>query len=115
MINEVKTFEERKLALVKLGKEKGSITYEQLADELKGLDVDADSLDDLYNVLLENNIEIKSDEIEISSNEEEDYDSNDSYDEEYELEDEFNDNELDNIDSEDFENESFNNEEGGEF
>ena len=64
MINEVKTFEERKESLVKLGLEKGFVTYEQLANELKGLDVDADSLDDLYNVLLENNIEIKSEEEE---------------------------------------------------
>ena len=64
MINEVKTFEERKLALVKLGSEKGYVTYEQLANELKGLDIDADSLDDLYNILLENNIEIKSEEDE---------------------------------------------------
>ncbi len=64
MISEVKTFEERKEALVKVGKEKGFVTYEQLANELKGLDVDADSLDELYNVLLENNIEIKSEDEE---------------------------------------------------
>ena len=64
MINEIKTFEERKESLVKLGLEKGFVTYEQLANELKGLDVDADALDDLYNVLLENNIEIKSEEEE---------------------------------------------------
>ncbi len=64
MINEVKTFEERKELLVKHGKEKGYITYEQLANELKGLDIDADSLDELYNVLLENSIEIKSEDDE---------------------------------------------------
>ena len=52
MISEVKTFEERKEALVKEGKVKGFVTYEQLANELKGLDVDADSLDELYNVLI---------------------------------------------------------------
>ena len=67
MINEVKTFEERKEALVKLGIEKGYVTYEQLANELKGLDVDADYLDDLYNILLENNIEIRSEEDEDAS------------------------------------------------
>ncbi len=72
MISEVKTFEERKETLVKLGLEKGYVTYEQLANELKGLDIDADSLDDLYNVLLENKIEIKSeDEEEVVSTEEE--------------------------------------------
>ena len=64
MINEVKTFEERKEALIKTGLEKGYVTYEQLANELKGLDIDADSLDDLYNVLLENKIEIKSEDEE---------------------------------------------------
>ena len=53
MINEVKSFEDRKQSLVELGKKKGCITYEELANELKGLDIDADSLDDLYNVLLE--------------------------------------------------------------
>ena len=62
MINEVKTFEDRKDALIKVGLEKGYVTYEQLANELKGLDIDADSLDDLYNVLLDNKIEIKSED-----------------------------------------------------
>ena len=62
MINEVKTFDERKEALIKIGLEKGYVTYEQLANELKGLDIDADSLDDLYNVLLDNKIEIKSED-----------------------------------------------------
>lgn len=60
MINEVKTFDDRKVALIELGQKKGYITYEELANELKGLDIDADSLDDLYNELLENHIEIIS-------------------------------------------------------
>ncbi len=59
-MNEIKTFDERKEELVKKGKEAGFVTYEQLADALKGLDLDADSLDDLYNTLTENNIEIVS-------------------------------------------------------
>ena len=62
MINEIKTFEERKVELVKKGKEKGFITYEELASALKGLDLDADALDDLYNLFNENNIAIVSDE-----------------------------------------------------
>lgn len=62
MIKEIKTFEERKETIVKLGKEKGFITYETLASHLKGLDLDADSLDELYNILSENNIAIISDE-----------------------------------------------------
>ena len=64
MVSEIKTFEARKEALVKLGSAKGYVTYEELANELKGLDIDADSLDDLYNVLLENKIEIKSEDEE---------------------------------------------------
>lgn len=60
----IKTFEERKNELLKLGKEKGVITFEQLAESLKGLEVDNDSLDELYNFFVENNIEIVSDEDE---------------------------------------------------
>ena len=60
MIGEIKTFEERKKELVKIGKDKGYITYEELASALKGLDLDADSLDDLYNAFNENNIAVVS-------------------------------------------------------
>ena len=67
MIDEIKTFEERKEALVRLGLQDGFVTYETLANELKGLDIDADSLDDLYNILLENKIEIRSEEDEENS------------------------------------------------
>ena len=62
MIEEIKTFEERKEELVRIGKEKGYITYEELAQHLKGLDLDADSLDDLYNVFNENNIAVVTEE-----------------------------------------------------
>jgi len=62
MINEIKSFEERKNELIKLGKEKGHVTYEEIANSLKGLDLDADSLDDLYNAFSENNITIVSEE-----------------------------------------------------
>ncbi len=62
MINEIKGYEERKQELVKKGKEKGFLTYEELASSLKGLDLDADSLDDLYNVFSENNIAIVSED-----------------------------------------------------
>ncbi|MDD6323583.1 MAG: RNA polymerase sigma factor RpoD [Bacilli bacterium] len=64
MFEEMKTFEERKKELIELGKKKGSITYEQLAEKLKNLELDADSLDELYNALSENNINV------ISENEE---------------------------------------------
>ena len=58
MIEEIKSFEARKEELIKKGKENGFITYEQLATELKGLELDSDVLDDLYNSLIENNIQI---------------------------------------------------------
>lgn len=57
---EIKTLEERIEELLKLGKKEGVITFEQLADALKGLDIDNDSLDNLYNVLVENNISVVS-------------------------------------------------------
>lgn len=61
-MNEIKTFEERKSELVKKGKERGFITYEELASSLKGLDLDSDSLDELYNLFNENNIAIVSED-----------------------------------------------------
>ena len=68
MFEEIKTFEERKKELIELGKKKGSITYEELAEKLKNLELDADSLDDLYNTLSENSISV------VSENEEDDED-----------------------------------------
>ncbi|MBO5095305.1 MAG: RNA polymerase sigma factor RpoD [Bacilli bacterium] len=64
MVNEIKTFAERKEELINLGKKQGYVTYEDLAASLKGLDLDADSLDDLYNALNENNIMIMAEEDE---------------------------------------------------
>lgn len=57
---EIKTLEERVEDLLVLGKKEGVITFEQLADSLKGLDIDNDSLDNLYNILVENNIAVVS-------------------------------------------------------
>jgi len=62
MIEEIKTYEERKKELIEKGVEAGYITYEQLAAALKGLDLDNDSLDDLYNSLMEANIQVVTDE-----------------------------------------------------
>ena len=58
MVGEIKTIEERKDKLLALGKKQGFVTYEQLADELKGLDIDSDTLDELYNALMEAEIDI---------------------------------------------------------
>ena len=63
-MKEIKTFEQRKEELLKKGKEKGVLTYEELAESLKGLELDADSLDDLYNAFHDNNIEIISENFE---------------------------------------------------
>lgn len=74
-MKEIKTFEQRKEELLKKGKEKGVLTYEELAESLKGLELDADSLDELYNAFHDNNIEI------ISENFEDEDDSDDADDE----------------------------------
>ena len=62
MVNEIKTFEERKEEILKQGKQKGFITYEELANALKGLELDADSLDDLYNAFNEHSIAVVSED-----------------------------------------------------
>ena len=67
MVNKIKTLEEREEELIKLGKEKGYITYETLAESLKGLDIDSDKLDELYNKLVSNNIDIIASEDEDSN------------------------------------------------
>ena len=61
-MNEIKTFDERKIELVKKGKKNGFVTYEELANALKGLELDSDSLDELYNLFNENNIAVVSEE-----------------------------------------------------
>ena len=68
-VQEIKTFDKRKEELILKGKEKGKITYEELAEALKGLDVDNDSLDELYNALVENHIEIVGEDDDETSGE----------------------------------------------
>ncbi|MBQ6282252.1 MAG: RNA polymerase sigma factor RpoD [Bacilli bacterium] len=68
-MNEIKTFEERKKILVKIGKEKGYITFEELAENLKGLEMDSDSLDELYNLFHDMGIEVVSEDVDDGSNE----------------------------------------------
>ena len=62
MVEEIKTLDERKEKLIALGKKQGYVTYEQLAEHLKGLEIDSDSLDELYNALVEANVEIVSED-----------------------------------------------------
>ena len=61
-MSEIKTFEERKKELIKIGKEKGYITFEELADNLRGLDMDSDSLDELYNAFHDMGIDVVSED-----------------------------------------------------
>ena len=53
---EIKTLEDRVADLLVIGKKEGTITFEQLAESLKGLEVDGDTLDKLYNIFVDNNI-----------------------------------------------------------
>ena len=57
-MKEIKTLKERKDALVELGLKQGYITFEDLAFELKGLDVSNDDLDEIYNLFVDNKIEV---------------------------------------------------------
>ena len=64
MVNNIKTFDERIKELVALGKEQGYLTYEQLAKKTLDLDLDSNALDELYNVLTENQIEVRAEDEE---------------------------------------------------
>ncbi len=64
MVNNIKSFDERLKELVKEGKEQGYLTYEQIAKKTIDLDLDANALDELYNALTENNIEVRTEDDE---------------------------------------------------
>ena len=53
-IVEIKSLDDRINDLIEMGKEKKYVTFEQIVESLKGLDVDNDSLDKIYNELMEN-------------------------------------------------------------
>jgi RNA polymerase primary sigma factor len=57
-MEEIKTLEQRKQELLEKGKKVGYVTFEELANSLKGLDIDSDALDDIYNMFVENNITV---------------------------------------------------------
>ncbi|MBO5475743.1 MAG: RNA polymerase sigma factor RpoD [Bacilli bacterium] len=61
-VHEVKTLDERKNELIEEGKKKGYITFEELASALRGLDMDADSLDELYNAFVDAGISVITEE-----------------------------------------------------
>ena len=64
VLKEIKTLEQRRDELLVTGKKEGFVTFEQLANALKGLDVDSDALDELYNVFIENGINVVTSEAE---------------------------------------------------
>ena len=66
-ITEIKSLDERINELLELGKKQKYITFETLADALKGLEIDNDSLDEIYNTLMENEIQVVADEEEADS------------------------------------------------
>lgn len=57
-IVEIKSLDDRINDLTEMGKEKKYVTFEQIVESLKGLDVDNDSLDKIYNELMENDIQV---------------------------------------------------------
>ena len=77
-VKEIKSFEERKEELLAKGKKEHKITYEEIALALKGLEVDNDSLDDLYNALIENKIAIVGEDDETNNNDKDDIILNDA-------------------------------------
>ena len=59
MINEIKSFEEREKELIDLAKKNNNtITFEEIAEHLKGIEPDSDTLDELYNTFVQNGIVI---------------------------------------------------------
>ena len=75
MINEIKSFEERKQDLLELGKKNDNkVTFEEIAEHLKGLEPDSDSLDELYNMFMQNGIEIVSSEVTDDAEDDDDTD-----------------------------------------
>ena len=61
-VKEIKTFDERKNELLELGKKRGYITFEELAQSLQGLEMDSDSLDSLYTTFVEAGINVITEE-----------------------------------------------------
>lgn len=69
------TIDQVKQKLVESGKEKGKLTYEEIAEELNQFELDADEMDELYDYLTEQGIElIDADEQDDDDTDEEDDD-----------------------------------------
>ena len=57
-IVEIKSLEDRIKDLIEIGKKEHYVTFEQIVESLKGLEMDNDSLDEIYNALIENDIQV---------------------------------------------------------
>ncbi len=62
MVEENKTLEERIDELIVLGKKQGYLTYEQIAKRTLDLDLNSNALDELYNKITENKIEVRAED-----------------------------------------------------
>ena len=67
MVDGIKSFDERITELVNEGKTQGYLTYEQIAKKTMDLDLDSNALDELYNVLTQNKIEVRAEDDEDGS------------------------------------------------
>jgi RNA polymerase primary sigma factor len=54
------TFEQAKEQLTELGKKRGILTYEEIAERLSGFDLDSDQMDEFYEYLADQGIEVIS-------------------------------------------------------
>lgn len=61
-IVEIKSLEERIKELIEVHQDEKKVTFEQIIEALKGLELDNDSLDEVYNTLMENDIHIVDEE-----------------------------------------------------
>ncbi|KFZ42066.1 RNA polymerase sigma factor RpoD [Anoxybacillus flavithermus] len=80
------TLEQVKEQLVELGKKRGVLTYEEIAERLSSFDLDSDQMDEYYEYLTEQGIEVVG-ESDLDDTDLEDPDFDDLKDEEFDLND----------------------------
>ncbi len=68
-IVEIKSLEDRIKELIELGRKQKHVTFEQIVESLKGLEMDNDSLDEVYNSLMESEIQVVAEDEEAASDE----------------------------------------------
>jgi RNA polymerase primary sigma factor len=57
-MKQIKSYDARVEDIVKKGSERGYVTYEEIAEEFKSLEIDADTMDAFYNLLSDRNIDV---------------------------------------------------------